>query len=148
MVETVCVKLSEKAWFHFNIENDKVISSGYSDKYVEEKFTSKFARDVRQQVLDYLNGEYVNLQEIPTEDQREGFSKQVFDALKQVPYRQKITYGEIAEMIGNPKAAQAVGRVMGQNKLPLFIPCHRVVSKTGLGGFMRGAKGGLDIEKL
>jgi methylated-DNA-[protein]-cysteine S-methyltransferase len=54
------------------------------------------------------------------------------------------TYGEIAEAIGSPGAARAVGSACGANPLPLFIPCHRAVAAGGkLGGF----SGGLGIKK-
>jgi O-6-methylguanine DNA methyltransferase len=54
-----------------------------------------------------------------------------------------MTYGELAARIGKPKAARAVGTALGANPVPLLVPCHRVVSTTGLGGFT----GGLHIKK-
>lgn len=66
------------------------------------------------------------------------FQKKVWDALKKIPYGQIRTYGEIAAAIGHPGAARAVGLACGANPLPIFIPCHRVVSKNSLGGFRSG----------
>ncbi|MBD3371565.1 MAG: methylated-DNA--[protein]-cysteine S-methyltransferase, partial [Candidatus Coatesbacteria bacterium] len=46
-----------------------------------------------------------------------------------------VTYGELADRIGRPRAARAVGNAVGANPLPLLIPCHRVTAAGGLGGF-------------
>ena len=64
--------------------------------------------------------------------------KAVWNELKKIPRGQTRTYGEIAEAIGKPKAVRAVGTACGANPVPLFIPCHRVVAKNGLGGFGAG----------
>jgi len=66
------------------------------------------------------------------------FQMAVWNELKKIPRGQTRTYGEIAAAIGRPKAARAVGSACGANPLPLFIPCHRVVAKNGLGGFRSG----------
>ena len=66
------------------------------------------------------------------------FQKSVWRELKKIPRGQTRTYGEIASAIGKPKAVRAVGSACGANPLPVFIPCHRVVAKTGLGGFGSG----------
>jgi len=63
------------------------------------------------------------------------FQKAVWNELKKIPRGQTRTYGEIAKAIGRPNAVRAVGSACGANPLPLFIPCHRVVAKNGLGGF-------------
>ena len=56
--------------------------------------------------------------------------------LRNVPYGQTLSYAELAAKAGSPKAARAVGSVMAQNRVPLIIPCHRVVGSGGhLGGF-------------
>nr|HDO81515.1 MGMT family protein [Candidatus Bathyarchaeota archaeon] len=56
----------------------------------------------------------------------------------------KVTYGEIAEKIGRPKAARAVGNALKRNPLPIIIPCHRVVGSKTLGGFT----GGVNVKKF
>jgi len=66
------------------------------------------------------------------------FQKAVWNELKKIPRGQTRTYGEIAAAIGRPKAVRAVGSACGANPLPLFIPCHRIVAKNGLGGFGSG----------
>jgi methylated-DNA-[protein]-cysteine S-methyltransferase len=72
------------------------------------------------------------------------FQRRVWQALLDIPLGETRTYGEIAEAIGSPGAARAVGSACGANPLPLFIPCHRAVAAGGkLGGF----SGGLGIKK-
>jgi O-6-methylguanine DNA methyltransferase len=66
------------------------------------------------------------------------FQQAVWREMKKIPRGQTRTYGEIAAAIGRPKAVRAVGTACGANPLPVFIPCHRVVAKNGLGGFGSG----------
>jgi methylated-DNA-[protein]-cysteine S-methyltransferase len=66
------------------------------------------------------------------------FQRKVWRALQKIPRGQVVTYGELAAQLGtNPRA---VGNACGANPLPIIIPCHRVVAKNGLGGYM-GKKG-------
>ena len=59
------------------------------------------------------------------------FQLRVWKALLEVPYGKTVTYGELARRIGRPRAARAVGGAVGANPIPIVIPCHRVVPKTG-----------------
>jgi len=72
------------------------------------------------------------------------FQQAVWKAAQAVPSGETRSYAWIAKRIRNPKAARAVGQALGANPIPIFIPCHRVVSSTGtLGGF----SGGLGMKK-
>ena len=73
-----------------------------------------------------------------------GFRSEVFKEMIKIPYGESVTYSYLAKKVGNPKAYRAVGSSCGKNPLPLVVPCHRVVSKSGLGGFT----GGLDIKRF
>lgn len=66
------------------------------------------------------------------------FSLRVFQCLKNTGYGNLVTYGQLAKQAGNPNAARAVGQLMANNPLPIFIPCHRVVAACGPGGFGPG----------
>lgn len=59
------------------------------------------------------------------------FQKDVWNALMRIPNGYAVSYGTIAEHIGRPKAVRAVGTAVGANPVSLFIPCHRVVQKSG-----------------
>lgn len=63
------------------------------------------------------------------------FTTTVLKALAQIPFGTTQTYSGIAQLIGSPRAARAVGGACGRNPYPLFIPCHRVLAKQGEGGF-------------
>lgn len=68
------------------------------------------------------------------------FQWRVWDALTRIPVGETRSYGEVARMIGAPKAARAVGRACGSNRLALIVPCHRVVREDGTpGGWRWGA---------
>ncbi len=66
------------------------------------------------------------------------FQLTVWEYLRQTPSAVTLTYGELAEAIGRPKAARAVGGAVGANKIAILIPCHRVVSRGKLTGYRWG----------
>lgn len=72
------------------------------------------------------------------------FQKKVWENLAAIPYGSTRSYGQIAEAIGNPRSARAIGQACGSNPLALIIPCHRVTAAKGLGGF----NGGAEIKQL
>lgn len=75
-----------------------------------------------------------------------GFTLDVLNELAKVPYGRTATYGELAERAGNPRASRAVGMVMNRNRIPIVLPCHRIV---GSSGQLVGYGGGLERkEKL
>lgn len=67
------------------------------------------------------------------------FQARIWQALREIPSGRTLTYGELAHRIGT--APRAVGGACGANRIPLVIPCHRIVAQTGLGGFMGGTGG-------
>ena len=72
------------------------------------------------------------------------FTVSVLDELARVPYGETTTYGELAQRVGHPRAARAVGTVMNRNRIPIVLPCHRVVGATG---DLTGYAGGLDVKQ-
>lgn len=92
------------------------------------------------QLGEYLLGERQTF-ELPLWISGGVFYRQVWEALRQVPYGKTVTYGELAAAAGNAGAVRAVGGAMSSNKLPLVVPCHRVVASGGkLGGFAYGTQ--------
>ncbi|MEY3650744.1 MAG: hypothetical protein RLZZ351_109 [Pseudomonadota bacterium] len=73
------------------------------------------------------------------------FQKRVWSAISDIPVGEVLTYSELASRVGS--GSRAVANACGANKVPLLIPCHRVVAKNGLGGFMQGIEGGLRIKE-
>ena len=72
------------------------------------------------------------------------FQRRVWQAVSAISCGQVLTYGDIAVRIGS--GPRAVANACGANHLPLIIPCHRVVAKKGLGGFMQGSFDGMRIK--
>jgi methylated-DNA-[protein]-cysteine S-methyltransferase len=71
------------------------------------------------------------------------FTVSVLHELARVPYGETTTYGALAAAVGRPRAARAVGTVMNRNRIPIVLPCHRVV---GSSGDLVGYAGGLDMK--
>lgn len=88
------------------------------------------------QVQAYLNGRRTAF-DLPLDLQMTGeFQRQVLLAALKIPRGSVATYGQIADRIGRPRAARAVGQALGRNPLPIIIPCHRVLASDGsLGGY-------------
>jgi O-6-methylguanine DNA methyltransferase len=68
------------------------------------------------------------------------FTRKVLGACAAIPAGRVLTYGELAALVGRPRAARAVGQALGRNPFPILIPCHRVVAA---GGRLNGFGGGL-----
>ena len=90
-----------------------------------------------QKVLAQLDRYLSNSQHpfnIPLDLQGTAFQVRVWQALRLIPAGETLSYGELADRLGS--SARAVGNACRVNKLPVVVPCHRVVAKSGLGGFM------------
>lgn len=73
------------------------------------------------------------------------FQQRVWQAISQIPAGQTLSYGQLARNIGS--GPRAVANACGANCLPIIIPCHRVVGKNDLGGFMQSKVDGLSVKK-
>jgi len=67
------------------------------------------------------------------------FQKKVWKEIAKIPYGKTKTYGQIAKLIGSPNSYRAVANACGQNRIVLFVPCHRVVGQNNLGGYKWGS---------
>jgi methylated-DNA-[protein]-cysteine S-methyltransferase len=72
------------------------------------------------------------------------FQRRVLEELTRVPYGHVDTYGALAQRVGNPRAARAVGGALNRNPIPIVVPCHRIVGSTGS---LVGYAGGLEIKQ-
>lgn len=73
------------------------------------------------------------------------FNRYVYEVARTIPPGSTLCYGEIAQRLGTPEAAQSVGRALGQNRWALVVPCHRVLAADGRpGGF--SARGGVELK--
>ncbi len=81
---------------------------------------------------------------VPTAAAGTPFQQAVWNALKEIPYGETRTYGEIARRIGHPRASRAVGQANNRNPLHIVVPCHRVI---GASGALTGYAGGLAVKE-
>jgi O-6-methylguanine DNA methyltransferase len=87
----------------------------------------------------YLRGENVDLGTFQINlGHRSAFERAVLQSVRGIQRGSTATYSELAARFGTPKAARAVGNALHHNPVPLFVPCHRVVAESGLGGFSWG----------
>jgi len=110
-----------------------------------ERFTVGSDAVARIQAL--LAGEDVDLDPVPVDVAGSSdFNQQVYSVVRMIGRGETLTYGEVARRVGEPGGAQAVGRAMGANPIPVIIPCHRVVGAKGeLVGF--SANGGEETKR-
>ncbi|MDG1986977.1 MAG: methylated-DNA--[protein]-cysteine S-methyltransferase [Halieaceae bacterium] len=91
-------------------------------------------------MLDYLNGK-LTIFSVPILLAGTSFQLAVWERLTQIPYGAKLSYSAVARSIGHRSAARAVGLANGRNKLPIIVPCHRVICSDGKnGGYSAGAE--------
>jgi methylated-DNA-[protein]-cysteine S-methyltransferase len=88
-------------------------------------------------IVALLRGEAVDLSDTVIDTARlPDFHRRVYAVARTIPAGRTLTYGEIAERLGDPSAARDVGQALGENPFPIVVPCHRVVAANGkLGGF-------------
>lgn len=98
---------------------------------------TKMAEATRQ-MKEYLAGTRKQF-DLPLAPLGTLFQQRVWAVLTEIPYGKTITYGELADRAGNPRASRAVGNANGQNPIVIIQPCHRVIAANSqLGGFSAG----------
>ncbi len=108
-------------------------------------FSPQMTSEATRQVEEYLQGRRRQFDLAIDWRGMRPFQRQVLRATQNIPYGQVSTYAAIAQAVGRPGAARAVGRAEATNPMPLVIPCHRVIGADGgLRGY--GAPGGLQTK--
>ena len=90
--------------------------------------------DLCDRIIRAMNGHPVDFADIAT-PAGTGFQRAVWNATRTVECGSTATYGDLARRVGRPKAARAIGQAMRRNRLPIVIPCHRIIGAGDLGGF-------------
>ena len=135
---------SPVGWIDIIAEETRIFRVSFAEEAPDSAspFPSNISVLIRTiKLLDlYFAGGPIDFAEIPV--QLEGstdFQQHVWNAIQQIPYGEVRTYQWIADRIGSPKSARAVGSATGANPVSILIPCHRVVrSNGGLGGYGGG----------
>lgn len=121
----------------------------------EEKVNSddpsmKMAQKTKEELEEYFAGKRKQF-DLPLKAKGTDFQKQVWAQLEKIPYGETRTYGEVAQMMGKPKSARAIGMANHNNPILILVPCHRVIGADGsLTGYAAGIKAKkflLDLEQ-
>ncbi|HEL2055467.1 TPA: methylated-DNA--[protein]-cysteine S-methyltransferase [Streptococcus suis] len=122
------------AWF----EDQKYFEAGLNEEVV---LGSHPLLDQTRLLLDaYFSGEQVDFNDLPLESVGTDFQEKVWTLLKEIPYGQTTSYGQLAQQLG-VCSGQAVGGAVGRNPYSIIVPCHRVLNQKGQ---LTGYAGGLD----
>lgn len=100
--------------------------------------------EAEKQLLEYFSGKR-KIFSLALDPVGTDFQKKVWKALREIPFGETRSYGELARQLGNPKASRAVGAANGKNPLSIVVPCHRVV---GANGALTGFAGGLENKAV
>ena len=106
-------------------------------------YNEKQFANARQQLTEYFDGERKEF-DLPLSLAGTEFQLRVLEELRHIPYGETTSYGDIASRIGKPKAMRAVGAANGRNPIPIIVPCHRVIGRSG---DLTGFGGGLDAKQ-
>jgi methylated-DNA-[protein]-cysteine S-methyltransferase len=108
-----------------------------------EKSETPLIKKAAKQLDEYFNGKRKTF-DLPIVMHGTDFQVLVWEALKTIPYGETRSYGQLAAMIGNPKASRAVGMANNRNPISIIVPCHRVI---GHDGSLTGYAGGLELKQ-
>ncbi len=125
------------------VENDGTIVEIYFGRQDVDGTLQPANREVHRQLEEYFAGERKTF-DLPLAPRGTAFQLSVWNALQQIAYGETRSYADIARVIGRPSAVRAVGAANGANRIPIVIPCHRVI---GSSGSLTGFGGGIDMKR-
>jgi len=135
----VIVASTAKGVCHLFFEDDETRAlNGLNHRFPNARFQQMTDR-FQQDALFIFRKDWQRLDQIKLHLAGTPFQLKVWESLLKIPRGALTTYGDIAQDIGNPKAARAVGSAVGGNPVAFLIPCHRVIQRSGrIGGYMWG----------
>lgn len=133
------ITISEEKGFITSLKFKNEVYKSKWDKY----FLSEILNDAFNQLEEYLSGRRTVFN-LPLNPHGTKFQQKVWSSLFSIPYGETRSYKDIAEKIGNKDSSRAVGLANNKNPIPIFIPCHRVISSTG---DLSGYSGGLELKR-
>jgi methylated-DNA-[protein]-cysteine S-methyltransferase len=97
--------------------------------------------DVRRELDEYFEGKRTGF-DVPIDWRlHDGFGRRVLKATARIPFGRVLSYAEVAAKAGSPRAYRAAGNALGSNRMPIVVPCHRVVASGGkIGGYTGGVE--------
>ena len=136
---------SPNGFFHlvFEIFEETIISINFCSNQISSQPLTPLEKEIFHQFDLYFQGMSKEF-DLPFFATGTVFQLIVWEEVMKISYGSTISYKELAERIGRPNSARAVGRTLNQNPIPLLIPCHRVI---GSNKDLKGYGGGLPIKK-
>ncbi|MGC9150721.1 MAG: methylated-DNA--[protein]-cysteine S-methyltransferase [Microbacter sp.] len=138
---TVTSFLSPIGWISIQSENEKLVSVLFSnEKPKETPQQDSIALETVKQLQEYFDKKRTHF-DLPLNPQGTSFQKKVWKQLALIPCGETISYQEIAQSMGTPKASRAIGYANSKNPFVIIIPCHRVIHADGsIGGYNSGTE--------
>lgn len=140
----VCIITTEDSITHLLLFKEEWLA--YIEKYAVQK-GSKLGQLAIFQLKEYFRGERISF-DLPLELHGTDYQLKVWKAVSQVPFGETASYQEIAHKIGNPKSVRAIGQANRANRLPIIIPCHRIIGKNGAMTGYAGTHINIKVELL
>lgn len=123
--------------------DDDAITQIKFNKKVELEQTDEVIEKCKTELAEYFNGKRKSF-DIQIKPEGTEFQLRVWNQLMNIPYGKTISYSDLAIRLGDIKVIRAAGTANGKNKIPIIIPCHRVIGKNGS---LVGFAGGLEIKE-
>ena len=135
--ESFCVQ-TPLGWLRVSLVNGQLYSISKTTSFTGRPLSIQ-AKKIKNQINSYFSKKTSDFQ-MPLFDRGTTFQRAVWKQLQKIPYGQTVTYRELAQKLGKPQGARAVGQACAKNPFLIVVPCHRVVAQNHLGGFALGLK--------
>lgn len=124
--------------------NGEIVEINFGKSMDLNQGENELLQDTYREIVEYLDKKR-KVFTIPFKISGTEFQRSVYKELLKIPYGETRSYKDIAKSIGNEKAYRAIGNANNKNKVPIIIPCHRVI---GTNNSLVGYAGGIEIKKF
>ena len=125
-------------------QNGEIVEINFGKSMDLNQSENELLQDTYREIVEYLDKKR-KVFTIPFKISGTEFQRSVYKELLKIPYGETRSYKDIAKSIGNEKAYRAIGNANNKNKVPIIIPCHRVI---GTNNSLVGYAGGIEIKKF
>jgi methylated-DNA-[protein]-cysteine S-methyltransferase len=129
-------------WLNIKASDKGVVAIEFNADQAASQKMNTVTQQCFEQLSEYFSG-VRKVFSVSLDMQGTDFQQQVWQALEQVEFGQTCSYTDIAIGMGSPKAVRAVGAANGRNPVPVIVPCHRVIGRSGK---LTGYAGGIDTK--
>lgn len=147
-----CVVNGEGAVVHIEFAKERSpaqVRADLADSGLDPEDDPRRIAPLRRQLEEFFTGDRQDF-DLPLSPRGTEFQHRVWRHLREIPYGETRSYGELAAELGKPNASRAVGRANATNPIPILVPCHRVIgangSLTGFGGGLPAKTALLELE--